>query len=265
MLLAVKKDEIESIKRKLSFGLEKLYSTNEIVAKLQEEMTILKPQLAEQSIKTEEFLKQLAIDTQEASKVEAIVQEQAELVNAEQQDVKLIADDAQTELNKAIPALKAAAEALKKLNKNDITEIKGFANPPPAVPMVLEAVCILLGEKSDWEGAKKVMMDMSFLDRLRDYNKNALAEKEALLKKLRLVSQKPEFDVEEIGKKSVACKSLAMWVKAMDTYAKISKEVEPKKKKVAELTAVLDVKNQELKVKQDELQKVKDKVQKLQK
>ena len=53
ILLAKKKDEIEQIKRKLSFGLEKLYNTNEIVAKLQEEMTILKPQLAEQSVKTE--------------------------------------------------------------------------------------------------------------------------------------------------------------------------------------------------------------------
>ena len=36
-------------------------------------------------VKTEEFLKQLAIDTQEASKIKAVVQEQAELVNAEQQ------------------------------------------------------------------------------------------------------------------------------------------------------------------------------------
>jgi hypothetical protein len=44
-------------------------------------MTILKPKLAEQSIKTEEFLKQLAIDTQAASKVESVVQEQAEFVN----------------------------------------------------------------------------------------------------------------------------------------------------------------------------------------
>ena len=61
------------------------------------------------------------MDTSSASKVESVVQEQAELVNGEQQEVKLIADDAQTELAKAIPALKAAAEALKKLNKNDIT------------------------------------------------------------------------------------------------------------------------------------------------
>ena len=74
---------------------------------------------------------------------------------------------------------------------------------------------------------------MGFLDRLKEYDKQALADKDALLKKLRVVTKKPEFDVEEIGKKSVACKSLAMWVKAMDNYARISKEVEPKKKKVA--------------------------------
>jgi len=30
-----------------------------------------------------------------------------------------------------------------------------------------------------------------------------------------------------------------MWVKAMDNYARISKDVEPKKKKVAELAAKL--------------------------
>ena len=71
------------------------------------------------------------------------------------------------------------------------------------------------------------------------------------MKKLRVLTRKPEFDVEDIGKKSVACKSLAMWVKAMDNYARISKEVEPKKKKVAELKAKLDIKNKELKVKQD--------------
>ena len=41
----------------------------------------------------------------------------------------------------------------------------------------------------------------------------------------------------------------------MDKYARISKE-EPKKKKVAELSAKLAIKNKELKGKLDELQKV---------
>jgi dynein heavy chain len=109
--------------------------------------------------------------------------------------------------------------------------------------MVLEAVCILLEEKADWDGAKKVMNDIGFFDRLKEFNKETLAEKDNLLKKLRIITRKPEFDIEEIGRKSSACRGLALWAKAMDNYAKISKEVEPKKKKLAELSAKLEVKN----------------------
>lgn len=44
-----------------------------------------------------------------------------------------------------------------------------------------------------------------------------------MLRKLRVLTRKPEFDIDEIGKKSSACRSLAMWAKAMDIYAKVSK------------------------------------------
>jgi dynein heavy chain len=39
---------------------------------------------------------------------------------------------------------------------------------------VLEAVCILLGEKTDWNSAKQVMMEMGFLERLQKYDKNSI-------------------------------------------------------------------------------------------
>ena len=55
--------------------------------------------------------------------------------------------------------------------------------------MVLEAVCILLGEKSDWDSAKKVMMEMGFLDRLRGYDRNTIPD--PILKKLRVLTNKP--------------------------------------------------------------------------
>ena len=61
-------------------------------------------------------------------------------------------------MDKALPALKEAEDALSKINKSDIAEIKGFMNPPAVVVLVLEAVCILLGEKTDWSGAKQVMI-----------------------------------------------------------------------------------------------------------
>lgn len=72
---------------------------------------------------------------------------------------------------------------------------------------------------------------MGFLDRLKSYDRNNIQP--ATLKKLRVLTTKPEFDPNDIGKKSMACKSLSMWCKAMDNYSKIAKEVEPKKRKVA--------------------------------
>lgn len=46
-----------------------------------------------------------------------------------------------------MPALLAAEEALKSLNKNDINELRVFVKPPELVQVVMEAVCILLNQK----------------------------------------------------------------------------------------------------------------------
>lgn len=156
-------------------------------------------------------------------------------------EIRIIKEEAQAELNKAIPALKEAEEALNKLNKNDVTEIKGFSSPPAAVQMVMEAVCILLGEKTEWAAIKQVMMDMSFIDRLKNFDRNNIPE--PTLKRLRTYTSRPDFDPVLVGQKNLASKSMCMWCKAMDNYSKVAKEVEPKKKKVAELEAKMDKKN----------------------
>lgn len=56
---------------------------------------------------------------------------------------QVVADDAKADLEEAMPALNAAIDSLKALNKNDIVEIKSFAKPPALVQMTMEAVCIL--------------------------------------------------------------------------------------------------------------------------
>ena len=59
-------------------------------------------------------------------------------------EVKVVQADAQADLDVALPTLEKALKALDSLTKNDITEVKSFAKPPPAVQTVMEAVCILL-------------------------------------------------------------------------------------------------------------------------
>ena len=43
----------------------------------------------------------------------------------------------------ALPAVEAASRALENLDRNDLTELKAFANPPPAVKsLCMQLVCL---------------------------------------------------------------------------------------------------------------------------
>ncbi|KAI8732888.1 dynein heavy chain 6, axonemal [Biomphalaria glabrata] len=78
------------------------------------------------------------------------------------EETQAIADDAQRDLNEALPALEVAEKALLALDKNDIAEIRVFTKPPELVQTVLEAVAILLGNKTDWASCKAMLADTNF-------------------------------------------------------------------------------------------------------
>lgn len=62
-------------------------------------------------------------------------------------DLQEIAEEAQKELDKALPGLEKANRALDALDKADISELRVFTKPPDLVVTVMEAVCILLNSK----------------------------------------------------------------------------------------------------------------------
>lgn len=64
-----------------------------------------------------------------------------------EEDVSIKAKLCEEDLHKAEPMLVAAQEALNTLNKNNITELKSFGTPPPAVINVCAAVLVLFSSK----------------------------------------------------------------------------------------------------------------------
>jgi dynein heavy chain len=74
-----------------------------------------------------------------------------------------LADDAQRDLDAALPALDAAVASLKNLSRNDVVEVRSLQNPPAGVKLVMEATCIMFDEKpkmkddpnkmGEWAGA----------------------------------------------------------------------------------------------------------------
>ena len=240
----------ESIRR-YQGGIDKIESTKVMVAEMQDSLAALQPVLEKAMADTAKLVVQVEADSVDAAEQKKVVDAEVEVVTAATKEAERIGADAQADLDLAMPAFHSAIKALDSLNKNDITEIKGFAKPPPLVELTLEAVCILCGVKPAWDDAKKMMNDSKFLENLAQYDKDNIAP--AKIKKLAKYMKNEDFVPEKVEKVSKAAKSLCMWVRAMDVYDKVAKGVEPKKaalkkanEEVAEMTKQLDGKQSEL-------------------
>ena len=257
-------DVVDVKSDRMKVGVRKLNETNAIVDNLKAELVKLEPILKEKTIETEALLADVAKQKAEANIVaEKVAQEEA-IVGKQAAETAAIAADAQKDLDRALPALESAVKALGSLTKADITEVKSFTNPPQAVRVVLEAVCVLLGEKESWENAKKLLGRSDFMDLLTTYDKDNIPE--SRLKKLRKqYIPAEEMQVEVIQKVSKAGTGLCMWARAMDVYADVAKEVAPKQARLDEMKAALAITTAQLKEKQAQLKTVMDRVAALQK
>mmetsp|Transcript_22072 Transcript_22072/g.16473 ORF Transcript_22072/g.16473 Transcript_22072/m.16473 type:complete len:102 (-) Transcript_22072:58-363(-) len=82
---------------------------------------------------------------------------------------------ADKELEAAIPAMKAAEEAVACLDKKSIQEMKALPNPPPAVLQVTKACLLLRGEKKNfaWGQATKMMNNpQKFIEEIQSFDGN---------------------------------------------------------------------------------------------
>ncbi|CAK8691447.1 unnamed protein product [Clavelina lepadiformis] len=261
-MLQEKRKQLVTARDRFKTGLSKLLETNELVDSMQEELTALEPELKKKSIETEELMEKLSVDQEKADQVRKVVLEDEAVAKVKAEETQAIADDAQKDLNEALPILHNANKALDALDKSDIAEIKVFAKPPDLVMTVMETVCILLNSKTDWAGAKTLLGDPNFLKKLLEYDKDNIPQK--ILTKLNKYISNPEFVPEKVERVSKACKSMCMWVRAMHTYSNVVREVEPKRERLRTAQAELDVTMASLKEKQDKLKAVESQIAELQ-
>ncbi|KAF4741996.1 hypothetical protein FOZ62_025000 [Perkinsus olseni] len=236
-MLSEKREEKMKVQKRLVVGLDKLREANSVVSSLQEELTALQPILAQKKVETDELIVVVTEERKKADEVAAKVASEEAVVREQAETVQAIQADAQKDLDVAMPALEKAIKSLDALDKKDITEIKSFPKPPALVMMTMEAVNTLLGEKPDWDTAKRVLSDSQFMTKLKEYDKDNIPAN--VLKKLEKYIQKPEYAPDSVGNQSKAAKSLCMWTHAMDTYSKVAKTVEPKKKRLEEMNQQL--------------------------
>ncbi len=154
--------------------------------------------------------------------------------------------------------MQAAAAALDTLNKANLTELKSFGKPPPAVVNVTAAVMVLLApankipKERSWNASKIMMAKVDqFLDSLITFDKENIQDPN--LKAVMPYINDKEFDPEFIRNKSLAAAGLCSWAVNIVTFFQVFCDVEPKRKALA--TA-----NAELATAQETLSKIKAKL-----
>jgi dynein axonemal heavy chain len=256
------RDKVTVKLERYSVGLKKLQDTKEQVAELRKELIALQPVLEKSVRETAELLTELEQDQKEAKEKEELCAQDALACSETTAQVQKFKDECQRDLDVALPAFEAAIKALDTLKKDDITVIKSFSHPPAAVVRVMEAVCLLMGKKPNWDEAKKLLGSVKFLEMCKTYDKDNIPGR--VIKKLQKYVQDADFVPEKMASASTAAVSLCMWVRAMDTYARIAKTVEPKRQALGEAEAKLHESEETLRTKQMDLREIQARIEALQ-
>ena len=173
-----KHHELASKMTRLENGLEKLRVTAAQVADLKAQLATQEVELNKKNEEADKLIEIVGIETEKVSKEKASADEEEQNVNEISKNVKIKQVDCERDLKKAEPALEAAQQALNTLNKANLTELKSFGSPPPAVINVLSAVIVLMAvngrvsKDRTWMKAKSMMAKVdAFLESLINYDK----------------------------------------------------------------------------------------------
>ena len=105
------------------------------------------------------------------------------------------------------------------IEKADLSELKTLCRMPvvPAVPLVLEATCILLQEEPSWATAKRLIAEPGFLQRVNNFDPGMIAPRTAHA--LAKYIANPCFSPEAVQQSSRAAYGLCLWITYMYTQA----------------------------------------------
>ncbi|KXS11241.1 hypothetical protein M427DRAFT_505508 [Gonapodya prolifera JEL478] len=273
-LLGKKRTEVQQLISRYETGLEQLASAASQVAVMQKELNELQPQLVKTSEETDAIMKVIQRESVDVEKKRAVVKVDEEAANQKATAAKAIKDECEADLSEAIPALNAALEALDTLKPADVTVVKSMKNPPGAVKMVMEAICIMKDVKPArikdpggsgkmvedyWGAAQKLLGDSHFLTSLKEYDKDNINPK--VIERIRKqYIPNPDFDPKIVKNSSSAAEGLCRWVMAMDKYESVAKVVGPKKEALGRAEAELSTEMAKLNTKRAELKEVEDKM-----
>ncbi|ETN24826.1 hypothetical protein PPTG_01014 [Phytophthora nicotianae INRA-310] len=265
-LLVQKHSSHQKAMQRLQSGLEKMESTGEIVATMEEELKRTLEEAEKKKVIVEELAARLRKEKEVVENETARANVEREKCAVIQTDVSVKKADTEADLAQAQPMVDAAMAALDTLNKKDLGSCKTMAKPPAGVGDIFGAVVVLFagvnpsiiiqknGKVKDkdrsWEASKKALLGNinALVEELKGFKELVDNQQvpEVNWKEIRPFLQLEYFNVEAIEKKNSAAAGLCAWVINIVAYYDAIVVVEPKKRALEEANEKLRVANERL-------------------
>ncbi|CAF3405686.1 unnamed protein product [Rotaria sp. Silwood1] len=261
-----KLNEIESMAKRMRDGLTRLGDAEKAVIFMKEELAIKEKELDFANKKADEVLKQIAVKKGATEIVRHRVKKVKDTAQTLVDEINRDKMQANTELEKAKPALIAAEEALLTIKLSDIAFVQRLIRPPRLIRQIMDCVLILFGRPlinpiiidnelqgpaSSWDISLRVMTETNFLQNLQSFPRDRINEEqiELLQPYFRVSDYTPDGARVAAG----AIAGLLTWTRAMADFFYVNKRVLPLKANLAMEEARLVKANAQLRVAQEEL------------
>ncbi|SBS89829.1 dynein heavy chain, putative, partial [Plasmodium ovale curtisi] len=245
-----KYDEIKCLKESVDIGLKKLNEAAMDVQKMRESLTSEEEKLKESDEQMNILLEKVKNESLKAEIQSVEVSKFRDKCIKEKDIILKEQEEADKDLQEALPYLHEAEEAIKSITAKDITELKSMKTPSDIIRIVFDGVLVLLQGKlkepkinvkyvnkqhvefiqdSFDEYAKPLMADIRFLNLLFDFSKNEKDNiNEETIELLKPYIESHFFKTQIAKKASAAAEGLCKWVGAMAMYHQAAKIVKPK-------------------------------------
>lgn len=243
-ILMKKTQEINKSILKYQNGLQKLADTKKSVEELKTSMDIKRVELHKKKKECEEMIFKIDVEKREAAKEKKNIEEKEEFLSNERIETMAMAEAAEAQLLKAMPALMEANEKVQTLDNTSMAEIKVLLKTKDKrLELIMFSLMVLLGEKPKWDNVQKVVTSPSFVSRIHEIDKDKIDEER--VRKLEQYTQQPEMQT-NLELFSRAVNTLAVFIRAIEVYSKINIDVTPIKLNVKKLKNELAIKEEEL-------------------
>lgn len=231
-----KLDELENRYRHINNGLNKLRETVIEVNTLKADLKTKQKYLESKDLDAKKMLTKMITDQNEAERKQEFSLSTQEELAKKDVEIQLRKQRVMKDLEHAEPAVLEAQRGVQNIKKQHLTEIRSMINPPAAVKMTMEAVCILLGyEVLSWRDVQQVVRRDDFIANIVSFDNETQITPSLRTYMEKHYLSRDDFIYEVVNRASKACGPLLLWIRAHLEFSSILEKIGPLKQEVVEL------------------------------